>query len=253
MARGLDPAGTGQHDGIHTGTKQRGNTTGNQTGGNNEKMRNVTFILGYMDYMWLYGLYVVLWVMWVICGYYPQSCIHIYMFLVCFIHNHFSNIQWFIFKTSIAERNFHLINRSPSFRKCSTGTFQTIANNIYIMEMPILGLMIPKKNAAVCNGITIVLCEMEGCNMAPKFKGFLPRFPRWAVYEMMLVFPFHTGHGFFHSIQVQSRGICSVTSGQLQPLDLKLLGRFFPLDRWKNLGQRVCNLLVALQYSRCTS
>lgn len=46
---------------------------------------------------------------------------------------------------------------------------------------------------------------------------------------------------------------CSVTSGQLQPLDLKLLGRFFPLDRWKNLGQRVCNLLVALQYSRCTS
>ena len=71
----------------------------------------------------------------------------------------------------------------------------------------ILGLMIPKKNAAVCNGITIVLCEMEGCNMVPKFKGFLPRFPRWAVYEMMLVFPFHTGHGFFHSIQVQSRGI----------------------------------------------
>ena len=75
------------------------------------------------------------------------------------------------------------------------------------MEMPILGLMIPKKNAAVCNGITIVLYEMEGCNMAPNFKGFLPRFPRWAVYEMMLVFPFHTGHGFFHSIQVQSRGI----------------------------------------------
>ena len=78
------------------------------------------------------------------------------------------------------------------------------------MEMPILGLMIPKKNAAVCNGITIVLYEMEGCNMAPKFKGFLPRFPRWAVYEMMLVFPFHTGHGFFHSIQVQSRGISSL-------------------------------------------
>ena len=63
--------------------------------------------------MWLYGLYVVLSVMGVICGYYPQS--YIYMFF----HNHFSNIQWFIFKTSIAERNFHLINRSPSFRKCS--------------------------------------------------------------------------------------------------------------------------------------
>ena len=87
------------------------------------------------------------------------------------------------------------------------GPHKNEANNIYIMEMPILGLMIPKKNAAVCNGITIVLYEMEGCNMAPKFKGFLPRFPRWAVYEMTLVFPFHMGSGFFHSIQVQSRGI----------------------------------------------
>ena len=60
LARGLRPTSTtGQHDGIHTGTKQRG-TTGNQTGENNEKMRNVTFILGYMDYMWLYGLYMVI-------------------------------------------------------------------------------------------------------------------------------------------------------------------------------------------------
>ena len=121
MARGLRPGRDGATRWDSHRDKTRGNTTGNQTGGNNEKMRNVTFILGYMDYMWLYGLYVVLWVMWVICGYYPQSYIHIYicMFFVCFIHNHFSNIQWFIFKTSIAERNFHLINRSPSFRKCS--------------------------------------------------------------------------------------------------------------------------------------
>ena len=52
------------------------------------------------------------------------------------------------------------------------------ANNIYIMEMPILGLMIPKKNAAVYNGITIVLYEMEGCNMAPKFKGFFAPFSK---------------------------------------------------------------------------
>ena len=83
-------------------------------------MRNVTFILGYMDYMWLYGLYVVLWVMWVICGYIYIYVYVFFVFFVCFIHNHFSNIQWFIFKTSIAERNFHLINRSPSFRKCSS-------------------------------------------------------------------------------------------------------------------------------------
>ena len=39
-----------------------------------------------------------------------------------------------------------------------------------------------------------------GSNMAPKFK-------KWAVYEMMLVFPCHTEHGFFHSIEVQPRGI----------------------------------------------
>ena len=129
MARGLRPGRKGQHDGIHTGTKQRGNTTGNQTGGNNEKMRNVTFILGYID-TWLYGLYVVIWVICCFMGYvgylwlfstilYTYIYICVCVFFVCFIHNQFSNIQWFIFKTSIAERNFHLINRSPSFRKCS--------------------------------------------------------------------------------------------------------------------------------------
>ena len=63
------------------------------------------------------------------------------------------------------------------------------------MEMPILGLIILKKNAAVCNGITIVLYEMEGSNMAPTFKVFLPHFPRWAVYDMMLFFHFIRGMG----------------------------------------------------------
>ena len=38
--------GRGNTTGLHTGVKQQGNTTGNQTGGNNEKMRNVTFIVG---------------------------------------------------------------------------------------------------------------------------------------------------------------------------------------------------------------
>ena len=37
--------GRGNTTGLH-GVKQRGNTTGSQTGGNNEKMRNVTFIVG---------------------------------------------------------------------------------------------------------------------------------------------------------------------------------------------------------------
>ena len=81
MARGLRPGRDGATRWDSHRDKTRGNTTGNQTGGNNEKMRNVTFILGYMDYMWLYGLYVVLWVMWVICGYYPQS--YIYMCVFC--------------------------------------------------------------------------------------------------------------------------------------------------------------------------
>ena len=148
--------------------------------------------------------------MWVICGYYPQSYIHLYIYM-CFLYV-LSTITFQTFSgsfsrhRSLKETSIWLTDLQVSV-SVQTGTFQKIANNIYIMEMPILGLMIPKKNAAVCNGITIVLYEMEGCNMAPKFKGFLPRFPRWAVYEMMLVFPFHTGHGFFHSIQVQSRGI----------------------------------------------
>ena len=38
--------GRGNTTVLHTGVKQQGNTTGNQTGGNNEKMRNVTFIVG---------------------------------------------------------------------------------------------------------------------------------------------------------------------------------------------------------------
>ena len=156
----------------------------------------IWIICGYMGYMLFYGLcrlFVVI----------IHNLIHIYicMFLVCFIHNHFSNIlpYYLYIMVAVFQDHIRMIKNSK-------------ANNIYIMEMPILGLMIPKKNAAVCNGITIVLYEMEGCNMAPKFKGFLPRFPRWAVYEMMLVFPFHTGNGFFHSIQVQSRGIYSTCS-----------------------------------------
>ena len=99
--------GRGNTMGFTPGQNNGGNTTGNQTGGNNEKMRNITFILGYMNYMLFYGL----------CGLFVviiHNLIYIYVF-----HNHFSNIQWFIFKTSIAERNFHLINKSPNFRKCS--------------------------------------------------------------------------------------------------------------------------------------
>ena len=139
----FDPAGTGQHDGIHTGTKQRGNTTGNQTGGNNEKMRNVTSILGYMDYMWLYGLCVVLWVMWVICGYYPQSYIHLYIYIYVFLYV-LSTITFQTFSgsfsrhRSLKETSIWLTDLQVSV-SVQTGTFQKIANNIYVMEMPDFG------------------------------------------------------------------------------------------------------------------
>jgi hypothetical protein len=57
MARGLRPGRDGEFiPGQNNGVTQRVT----KQGGNNEKMRNVTFILGYMDYMWLYGLYDVL-------------------------------------------------------------------------------------------------------------------------------------------------------------------------------------------------
>ena len=67
------------------------------------------------------------------------------------------------------------------------------------MEMPILGLIIPKKNIAIYNGSTIVLYEIEGYNIAPKFKGFLPRFPRWVVYKIIAFF-FHFIRGMGSSI-----------------------------------------------------
>ena len=172
--------------GSRTSTQQgRGNTMGftpgqnngvtqrvTKQGGNNEKMRNVTSILGYMDYMWLYGLCVVLWVMWVICGYYPQSYIHLYIYIYVFLYV-LSTITFQTFSgsfsrhRSLKETSIWLTDLQVSV-SVQTGTFQKIANNIYVMEMPILGLMIPKKNAAVCNGITIVLCEMEGVQHGTK-------------------------------------------------------------------------------------
>ena len=73
---------------------------------------------GYMGYMLFYGLcglfvviihnliYIYIYIIYILCFcmFYPQS-----LFKHSVVH----------FKTSIAERNFHLINRSPSFRKCS--------------------------------------------------------------------------------------------------------------------------------------
>ena len=122
-----------------------------------------------------------------------------------------------------------------------TGTFQKIANNIYIMEMPILGLMIPKKNAAVCNGMTIVLYEMEGATWHQNLRVFLPRFPRWAVYEMMLVFPFHTGHGFlpFHTGTVKGDQNCWVENAHQEeesffPFSVLLISSSAAADQWSS-------------------
>ena len=38
--------GRGNTTGLHNAVKQGGNTTGNQTGGNNKKIRNVTLMVG---------------------------------------------------------------------------------------------------------------------------------------------------------------------------------------------------------------
>ena len=46
------------------------------------------------------------------------------------------------------------------------------------MEMPILELIIPKKNVIISNGIIIILYEMEGYNIVLKFKVFWSRFPK---------------------------------------------------------------------------
>ena len=121
--------------------------------------------------------------------------IYIYMFFVCFIHNHFQTFSGsFSRHRSLKEISIWLTDLQVSV-SVQTGTFQKIANNIYIMEMPILGLMIPKKNAAVCSGMTIVLYEMEGCNMAPKFKGFLPVFQDGPCMKWCWFFHFIRGMG----------------------------------------------------------
>ena len=46
------------------------------------------------------------------------------------------------------------------------------------MEMPILELIIPKKNVIISNGIIIILYEIEGYNIVLKFKVFWSRFPK---------------------------------------------------------------------------
>jgi len=44
--------------------------------------------------------------------------------------------------------------------------------------MPILKLIIPKKNTAISNEIIIILYKIEGYNMASKFKGFFIPFSK---------------------------------------------------------------------------
>ena len=87
----FDPAGTGQHNGI----THRGKTTGNQTGGNNEKMRNVTFIVGKQEKAacathWNFKI---VHVRSIIVRYFQNGFLSIN-----YVHNQFQNIQWFIFK-----------------------------------------------------------------------------------------------------------------------------------------------------------
>ena len=136
------------------------------------------FVFRIVDFSWLF--HVVIWVMCCFMGYVGylwllSTILYTYIY-ICFLYV-LSTITFQTFSgsfsrhRSLKETSIWLTDLQVSV-SVQTGTFQKIANNIYIMEMLILGLMIPKKNAAVCNGITIVLCEMEGCNMVPKFKVF---------------------------------------------------------------------------------
>ena len=77
-----------------------------------------------------------------------------------------------------------------------------------MIRTPILGPMSPKKNTALGNGFTMPVPFIKGwSNLAPSLKGRLLIFPKWAVCERILVFPFCAGHGFFHSIGFQPRGM----------------------------------------------
>ena len=75
------------------------------------------------------------------------------------------------------------------------------------MEPSILGLLNPKKNAALYHGLGPPIYEMDGPTEYQNQAGFLLTFPKWGVYEMTLGFPCHTVHRLFHSIGLQSRGI----------------------------------------------
>jgi hypothetical protein len=67
-------------------------------------------------------------------------------------------------------------------------------NNIYIMEIPILGLIIPKKNIFLYNRIAIFYIK-RGSNITPKFKDFLPPFSKMGRIWLLIKIPLsRNGH-----------------------------------------------------------
>ena len=131
--------------------------------------------------------------MWVIRGYCPQSYIHMFLYVLSTITFQTSSGS-FSRHRSLKETSIWLTDLQVSV-SVQTGTFQKIANNIYIMEMPILGLMIPKKNAAVCNGMTIVLYEMEGATWHQNLRVFCPVFQDGPCMKWCWFFHFIRGMG----------------------------------------------------------
>jgi hypothetical protein len=67
-------------------------------------------------------------------------------------HNWYINTDWILTFLHPTLLLVYYGNHIPGPHK---NDLKSETNNIYIMEMPILGLMIPKKNAAVYNEITI--------------------------------------------------------------------------------------------------
>ena len=98
--------GRGNATGLHTGVKQRGSTTGNQTGGNNEKMRNVTFVVGKQEKAacathWNFKI---VQMCSIIVRYFQNG----FLSINC-VHNQLQNIQWFIFKV-LQKKDFFFKN-----------------------------------------------------------------------------------------------------------------------------------------------
>ena len=228
--------------GSRTSTRQgRGNTMGFTPGQNNGVTQRVTK-QGETTRKWeMSRLYLVIWI---ICGFIGYVGYLWLLSTILYIYICFSTITFQTFSgsfsrhRSLKETSIWLTDLQVSV-SVQIGTFQKIANNIYIMEMPILGLMIPKKNAAVCNGMTIVLYEMEGATWHQNLRVFCPVFQDGPCMKWCWFFHFIRGMGSSIPYRYSQGGCNLYMLGQswLPPVNCKanvLLQCLLPLSNWTN-------------------